>query len=246
MAHVAIDKDNLVFLRRMENQVALRNLINIEYTDVYTAIVDDDSSYSSFTSAELKKLIKNSNGPDVERVFSHYTLGLTLVILVKGLPVFKADAFQLDLQSRAIHPEDGRRYKFVPGGGVPQLVEGDEPYTTLRYTGEAFSAPLGSPASAPQPVAQGVVAANASTPGIAPAASASTDDFAQPKPGTSTHQIFMFCMGLWNAAERTNSEPELKKIREKAVSVLTAQGLNVSTVRTQAMRWYHNRQRFAG
>lgn len=242
MAYTAINKDALVFLRKMDNQVTLRNLVNIEYSDIYTCIQEDDSSYMLMTDMELKTLIKNSNGPDVRACFSRLSLLAVLKELVKGLPTFEANAFHIDLQSRAIHAEDGRRYKYMPGQPLPQLVpDGVEEYVALQYAGSALNVPASAPRSEPQ----ATPATSASPQGAAPAASASTDDYVPPRPGTSTHAIFTWCATAWRDAGFPEDKKQLDDIRKKCVDSLVPTGLNISTVRTQAARWYQHRQRFA-
>lgn len=247
----AIDKDKLVFLRRMDNQLALRNLVNIEYSDLYTSMQDDDSTYMMFTDVQLKDLIKNSGGPDVRSVFTRSLLIALLETLVKGLPLFTANAFQLDLQSRAIGAEDARRFRFVPGASIPEIVADDAPYPFLQYAGSV----LGVPASAPRPTVQATPAGSDNSAafhcgryysGAKPAAhaSANTDDFVQPRPGTSTDTIFRFCASAWRDAGYPEDKKIMDDIRRKAVDLLVP-GLNISTVRTQAARWYQHRQRFA-
>lgn len=237
-----IDKDNLVFLRRMGCQVTLRNLINIEYPHLYTCVQEDGSSYPLMTDLELKTLINNTSGPDVKHVFSRLTLLHILHELVKSFPVFEVNAFHLDLQARSISEDDDRRYKYAPGQTVPTLVQdGVEEYIALQYAGE----PLAVPASAPRAVAQATPAGSATAQAQAPSAPASSDDFVQPRAGTSTHTIFTWCAVAWRDAGFPEDKKKLDDIRKKAVDSLVPTGLNVSTVRTQAARWYQHRQRFA-
>lgn len=237
----AIDKDNLVFLVRMGAQPMLRNLVNIEFSDLYTSIQEDDSTYMMFTDMELKTLIKNSGGPDVKHVFARASLIYILHEIVKSFSVFEVNAFQLDLQARAIGSEDGRRYKYVHGAVLPALVDEDAPYPVLQYAGSA----LNVPASAPRTTVQAPPAGNAAPQAQRPTAPASTDDFVQPRPGTSTHTIFTWCGTAWRDAGFPEDKKILDDIRKKAVDSLVPTGLNISTVRTQAARWYQHRQRFA-
>jgi len=249
MAYTVVNKEALVFLRKMDNQLALRNLVNIEYSDLYTCLQEDDSSYPLMTDLELKQLIMNSGGPDVRSCFSRLSLLAVLKDVVKGLPLFEANAFQLDLQSRAIGAEDARRFRFVPGATIPQIVpDGVEEYIALQYAGSALNVPASAPRSEPQPTPAVAYFVGRDYSGAKPAAApapVSTDEFVQPRPGTSTDTIFRFCASAWRDAGFPEDKKQLDDIRKKAVDSLVPTGLNISTVRTQAARWYQHRQRFA-
>lgn len=244
--NVLIDVEDMIILRKMQDQTTLTKLSNIEVPHKHVAIIyaDGPSDFNNFTDMQLKLLIRNSAGPDVKHVFSTGTLTKILFGMVQALPMFEAKAFEVDLQLRAIPAGDDRPYKYVPGAFAPQLVEeGLDSLVPLQYSGAGDA--LNVPASAPQHAPQGTVAGPAAqAPARAPAA-AGGDDFSPPKPGTSTHEIFTYCAQEWKAAGYTEDKRTLDEIRKRAVDQLVPRGLNVSTVRTQAMRWYQHRTRFA-
>jgi hypothetical protein len=239
---VEINRETMVFVRRMDNQSTLSKLAHIEHPHFSVYITPEDGNYELLTDFELKKLIANSGGPDVKHVFSRSALVRVLHQLTQALPVFEANAFEVDMQMRTIPEDDDRPYVYVRGAMKPTLAEEGLDTVALQYAGNA----LNVPASTPQPRPQGTVAGSAPQAATRAPSAPSADDFVQPRPGTSTHDIFAFCAKLWDDTGRTADEKQLADIRKQAVDQLVPKGLNVSTVRTQAMRWYHNRQRFAG
>ncbi len=242
---VIVNKEDLVFHRKLEDQATLSKLANIELPDKHVAIMhaSDPSGWSTFTDMEIKQLLLNSGAGDHSNVFSRPRLVALAVATAESVPAdTNVKAFEVDMQHRAIALDDERPYRYVPGALRPVLAEGLAEWAALQCAGGPLKAPASVPAHVPQPQAQGSApqAANA-RPAVEP-----SGDFVQPKPGTSTHDIFTFCAHAWSETGFTTDEKVLADIRKRAVDHLVPKGLNVSTVRTQAMRWYHNRQRFAG
>jgi hypothetical protein len=248
--YIEINREKMTFLRRMADRATLSKLADIEHSDIHVLLTDEDTSYELLTDLELKKLIQNSNGPDVKLVFHRGTLIRILRSITAELPVFEANAFQVDMQWRCIERDDDRVYAFVPGAFKPVLAEEGVEAAALQYAGGT----LNVPASPANPAPQGTAAGSTARPlfvgrdysGAAAPQRQEAGDFASPKPGTSTHDIFTFCWQKWSETGFTTDERQLADIRKTAVDQLVPKGLNVSTVRTQAMRWYHNRTRFAG
>lgn len=226
--NVLIDKERVVFLRKMGNRSVLSKLADMECPHIHTLIADANG-LESLTDLELKLLIKNGNGPDVRNVFSRATLLTTAHALAASLPESKVNGFEVDMQWRTIREGDTARYEYVPGSNVPRLVDGVEELAAL----------LGSPASVQTQAPATPVAPSAAKPAPSP----SEDGFVMPREGTSTHTIFMFCARLWKESGFSDNKATLDGIRKKAVDQLVPTGLNISTVRTQAARWYQHRQR---
>lgn len=232
--NVLINKESMVFLRRMENHSTLSKLADIECPHIAVAICfsDKPEDFSQFTDLELKLLIANSNGPDVRHTFSRDVLLKTVHAIAAVLPVTVADAFQVDLQLRSIPEGDKNRYLFVPGGTKPKLAEGLAELVALQAGANAVKQAATHATATPQGVA------------VPAAEAAASGDFVRPREGTSTFTIFSFCANLWKESGYTESKSTLDNIRKKAVDSLVPTGLNISTVRTQAARWYQHRQRF--
>ncbi len=246
--YVEIDREALVFLRKMEHQPTLSKLSSLEHPDKHVVITPAAFNGAGFTDLEMKMLIKNSHGPDVKHVFSRDTLAKILNGMIATFPVEQANAFEVEMQLRAIPSDDTRPYQYVRGAFKAREADEGEQRAPLCYegAGDALGAPASAPQPSPQPYPAGTQAqAFAAPPRPAPAPAAD-GDFTQPRPGTSTHDIFSFCAQEWDATGRANDEQTLTTIRKRALDTLTKRGINASTVRTQAMRWYHNRTRFAG
>lgn len=233
-----IDMEDLRVLHVHESADVLRNLDRVQAQHMHTALiyVDGPQDFNRFTDFELKLFLRNSGAGDHASLYSRPALLQLAFDAVRAMPAVAFNGFELSLQSAYLDDDDEGAYTFVPGKQkpVPGLVE----YAALQCVG----GPLKAPANVPQHVVQAPVAASPA----APAPPAAGSDFAQPRPGTSTHAIFAFCAKLWKDAGCTADEGLLGDIRKKAVDELVPTGLNVSTVRTQAMRWHQNRQRFAG
>lgn len=239
---ILIDKSRMIVLRKMQDEATLSKLADIECPHLPVAIyyADAPNDFVLFTDLELKLLIKNTSGPDVRNVFSKDALQRIVFELVRSLPETVANGFEVDLQLRAIAAGDEGRYLYVPGGSKPRPADGLEELVALQCAADA----AGRAATLAKAAPQGVAAA---APVSAPAAVAKvtpSDDFAPPRPGTSTHMIFTFCANLWKEAGYEDNKATLDNIRKKAVDQLVPTGLNISTVRTQAARWYQHRQRF--
>lgn len=237
--YVLIDMHRMVFLRKVDSHSAISKLAELEAAHVPTKILSaDDARFASLTDYEIRVLIRNSSGPDVNNVFSRDTLTLALCSVIHHLPETKVNAFEVDLQLRAVLTKDGAngydgdaRYRYLPGSMIAQQVEGLEELA-LQYTGgDALPRPARpanvAPAATPAPAVQ----------------RAAGDDFVMPRDGTSTHTIFMFCAKLWKDSGFSEDKRVLDQIRKTAVDKLVPTGLNISTVRTQAARWYQHRSR---
>lgn len=238
---VAIDMERMVFLRKVENETALSGLVDMEYPHIPTKSLycDRPQDFSGLTDMELKLLIKNSMGPDVRHVFSRDALLHVVHAVVAQFPSSAVNGFQLTMQLACIRPGDAQRYQYVPGSMTPALAYGLAEHAALVCTANTISVP----ASAGPIVAGPIVAASAAhTLPRAP----HIDDFVMPREGTSTHTIFMFCAQLWKESNYTTNKATLDNIRKKAVERLVPSGLNISTVRTQAARWYQHRERLVG
>lgn len=233
---VVIDMGRMLFLRKMQNEQSLRLLADMEYPHLHIAIryCDTPTDFASFTDLELKLLIRNSGGPDVRHIFAHDTLMKVAHEIVSQFPVTMVNGFELAMQHTHVRPNDTRRYQYVPGAMVPMLAEGLAEHAALMGSCSTLPAPA-SPAPA---VAGPAVAASALR-----ALPSAADDFVMPREGTSTHTIFMFCAQLWKESGFSTNKSTLDSIRKKAVEQLVPTGLNISTVRTQAARWYQHHER---
>lgn len=236
--NVLIDKENMMFLFKMEHQVTLSKLADMEFPHVATSIIycDHHNDFVGLTDLEIKLLIKNSNGPNVVNVFSRDALLKIIHAMIQQMSEREANAYEVDLQHRTINPEDKRHFKYTPGSHVPSPVQdGVEEVAGWKYVGGATR-----PASAVKAPATTTPAPSAASALPAPMQHvAEGDGFTMPKEGTSTYTIFMFCANSW----KEDNTATLDAIRKKAVETLVLQGLNISTVRTQAARWYQHRQR---
>lgn len=239
---VLIDKGRMTFLRKMENEATLSKLADLECPHLSVAIyyADEPRDFVLFTDLELKLLIKNSAGPDVRNVFSREPLMQIVFELTKALPESKANAFEVDLQLRSIKEGDTGRYLYVPGSQKPKPADGLEELAALQCTADA----AGRAATLAKQAPQGVVAAATASAANALPAVQPSDDFTPPRVGTSTHTIFTFCANAWKEANYADTKNVLDGIKKTAVDKLVPTGLNISTVRTQAARWYQHRQRF--
>lgn len=235
--YVLIDRERLVFLRKHGHQPTVSKLADLECPHHHAVVcgADSPSGFTTFTDLELKLLIKNTTGSDLRNVFGRETLLRQACQVAAQLEVDDVDGFELTMQVMSIKDNDQQRYQYVRGSKIPRCMEGLEELAGKVCAG----APLPQPASAPN--VQG-----ATTPAATPAQPASSDDFVMPKEGTSTHRIFMFCATLWKESGYSDNKATLDNIRKKAVDTLVPAGLNVSTVRTQAARWYQHRQRLVG
>lgn len=243
---VLIDKEHMVFLHKMEDYATLSKLCDMEYPHLVTSGIycDHHNDFSGLTDLELKLLIKNSSGPNVQNVFSRDALLKIIHAMIQHMPEREVNAHEVAMQHATIDPSDKRRYRYVPGGFLPALVqEGVEEYAGWTYTAGvlpgAASAANAPVAATPAPRAVSAVPGLAAT----PAHVQEGDGFTMPKAGTSTHTIFMFCAERWKEMNHQDDATTLDKIRKQAVEALVAQGLNISTIRTQASRWYQHRQR---
>lgn len=235
---VVIDLERMLFLRKMENESSLSILVDLEYPHIHTSTkyCDGPQDFAGLTDLELKLLIRNSAGPDVRNVFSHDALLKTVHSIVAQFPTTVVNGFELAMQRTCIKQGDARRYQYVPGSMVPKLAEGLAEHAALACAAGSVPAPASiAPAVAAPAVAAQV---NKALPGTANA-----DDFVMPRDGTSTHTIFMFCARLWKESGFSKDKSTLDNIRKKAVEQLVPTGLNISTVRTQAARWYQHHER---
>ncbi len=244
---IIVDLENMLFLRKHEDYATLSKLCDMECSHVSTSLMycDHARDFVSFTDLELKTLIKNAHGPDVVNVFSRAALCDILVAMIKQMPVSEVNAYEVDLQWRTIIKGDKKRYQYVPGGFVPVCAEGLAELAGWKYKAGGAASPLPRPASPVTTLPQGAVA----TPGASTAPRAvqavAVDGFSMPKAGTSTHTVFMFCAERWKEAGCVDEDDILDKIKKSAIEVLVPQGLNISTVRTQAARWYQHRTQVA-
>ena len=232
--YVIIDKEKMQFVYKHEHGSVLSKLAWIELPHIFCRIqpCDIPKDFAGLTDLELKLLIKNSNGPDVSAVFSRERLASIACNVATSLPVRELNALELDMQWRAIPEGTSERYRYVPGSYVPKVDDGLEEYVALQVPLQ-----LRTPEqlNETKPLAPVVVSPLLHSDG----------DFTAPKPGTSTHRIFSFCASLWKESGYLDNKETLDKIRKRAVEVLVPEGLNISTVRTQAARWHQNRTRFA-
>jgi hypothetical protein len=235
--NVLIDKEHMMFLRKMQDHSALNKLGDIECPHIHIMIcyADAPMDFNHLTDLELKLLIKNSNGPDVTNLYSKDSLCKIVHDLVKSFPEYVVNAFEVDLQWRYISEGDSRRYLYVRGSTVPRLAEGLAELAALQCAEDARQSVAMHANKLAAPVAA------SSTP--ASFAVRESSDFSMPKAGTSTHTIFMYCATLWKESGFSADKNTLDNIRKKAVDQLVPQGLNISTVRTQAARWYQHRTR---
>ena len=240
--NVIIDKENMVFLLKSQDQASLSKLCDMQFPHVAISTVycDHPRDFISFTDLELKLLIKNSMGPDVTNVYSRDALMQIVHSMLLQMPEVQINSLEVDFQWRTIQPGNKKRHVYVPGGYVPASGEGLAEIAGWKYSkGAANAVPAqASPASTAPRTARATPTANAMP---APSAKA-TGDFAMPKTGTSTHTIFMFCAERWKETGYSDDHTTLEGIRKQAVETLVPKGLNVSTVRTQAARWYQHRQ----
>ena len=239
--NVLIDRENMMFLFKMEHHSTLSKLASMEWPHVHTKSIycDHPNDFAAFTDLELKLLIKNSNGPNVTNVFAREALLKIIHSMVQHMPEREANAYEVNIQHRTIPSDDKRRFKYVPGSYVPLPVQdGLEEYAAWTYTAGAVK----SPASAGKGSAVATPAPSAVSALPGPVHVLEGDGFSMPKTGSSTHTIFMFCAQRWKEASYTEDKNSLNNIRKKAVEMLVPQGLNISTVRTQATRWYQHRK----
>lgn len=238
---VLVDKEHLFVLYKMDNEAALRKLCELECPHLATSILyaDKAADYQQFTDYELKCLIKNSNGPDVRSVYIREALISILHAMIVSIPVKVVNAFELDMQLRSLAPGDKFRYLYVPGSMKPKPAEGLAELSALQYTASTLPSPATAVQHAPAPVAPVAPVSSPAAFAVRPA----NDDFTMPKVGTSTHTIFMFCHKLWEETGFKDCKTTLDNIRKTAVEKLVPTGLNISTVRTQASRWYQHRER---
>lgn len=231
----------MVFLRKMADETVLSKLAEIECPHCSVAIYycDEPRDFILFSDLELKLLIKNSAGPDVRNVFNKDALMRIVFEMVRSFPESTANGFEVDMQLRSIDPNDSGRYLYLPGSHRPRSAEGLEELVALLCSADA----AGRAASVAKQLPQGVAAPAAAQAARAPAA-ASSDDFVSPRVGTSTHTIFTFCATAWKDSNYSDNKATLDGIKKTAVDKLVPTGLNISTVRTQAQRWYQHRQRF--
>ncbi len=240
--NIIIDMERMIFLRKMDNHQTLSKLCDIEcsYTATRISYTDTPADFGHLSDLELKLLIKNSFGPDVRNVFSKDALLKIVHQVVADFPATTANGFEVDVQLRSIADGDTARYLYVPGASKPKPADGLAELAALQAT--ASSATRAAMLAKREP--QGTVApAAAIAPSPTPAVAVS-GDFVAPRPGTSTHSIFTFCAQAWKDAGYKDDKATLDGIKKKAVDKLVPTGLNISTVRTQAQRWYQNRQQF--
>lgn len=250
--YIVIDRDNLRVLHKHADQKIASNLANLECPQVSIVVTfcDEKGGFSLLTDLELKLLIKNSNGPDVSRVFSRDSLADIMCKIAQAFPSTEnVNGFELQMQLASLAEDDSEPYRYLRGSMKPQPAAGLAELAALHYSGAAIAAP----ASAPLPVVQGTVALDAFGKPLGPGGACppavmakilATGDFTAPREGTSTHSIFTFCATAWKESGYQDSKATLDNIKKKAIDVLCAQGLNISTVRTQAQRWYQHRQQF--
>lgn len=234
--HVLIDKERLLILRKLDQRIVLSKLADLEHPHRHVAIcyADEVRDFNGFTDLELKLLIKNAAGPDVRHVFARETLQQILLAMVQTLPVDVVNGFEVDMQLRSLGKDDTEPRLYVRGSTKPAPATGLEE-VALKYAGGGGMPPP-SPANAvplPTPAAQAPSAPRAPQ----------SDGFVEPKEGTSTHKIFSMCTKLWREAGCEDSKRVLDDVKRKVLEILEKEGLNANTIRTQATRWYHNRQR---
>lgn len=239
--NVLIDRERLVFLRKLDHQPTLSRLGELECPHHASVIcyADRPEDFGTFTDLELKLLIKNTSMQDLKNVFHRPSLLRHVYELAKMMPVDDVNGFELTMQLLTLKPDDKDRYQYVKGSRVPRNVEGLAELAAKTCAG----VPLAGPASVPQPPQAATPAALPGMPAGVVAATDGSESFVMPREGTSTHTIFMFCARLWKEAGFTDNKATLDNIRKKAVDQLVPTGLNISTVRTQAARWYQHRQR---
>lgn len=222
-------------LRKMDNRNgALSKLTSLENPDIGCTViyVDRWDDYKAFSVDELKKLITQSAGPDVTKLFDKDALMRVLHAMVQTMDVtVVANAFELDLQLRSVPEDDIQPYVYVPGAQRPALRHTPAPTLLAKAAGSA--------AALAKEGVQGQVAGTTSNalPG------AVVEAFVMPKEGTSTHTIFMFCAQAWKDASFKDDKDTWDRIRKSAIDKLTKDGLNISTIRVQSARWYQHRQR---
>jgi hypothetical protein len=251
--NILVDKEGMLILRKLENvNSVLSKLAELECPHIATSVCycDQPEDFAGSTDLELKLLIKNANGPDMRSVFSRSALMKIVHAMVTTLPVCVVNAFEVDMQLRTLESDNEEPYLYVHGSMKPKLAEGLTEHVGMQYSKDA----LGSPATLQDAVSQATPATSApDTAALVVQLRAQRtqvdvhkqdgDGFSMPREGTSTHTIFMFCAQKWKEANYVDNKALLDDIRKKAVETLVPQGLNVSTVRTQAARWYQYRQR---
>jgi hypothetical protein len=124
MDYVLIDRTNMVFLAKGEHRV-LTYLGFIEYPHVaqLQTPCEEPRDFNSLTDLELRLLFKHTTGSDHSNAHrpSMLTSCVSLGIQLPLTP--NLNAFELEVQAHAIAEGDERRYRYVPGGGLPMLAD---------------------------------------------------------------------------------------------------------------------------
>ena len=241
--YILINREKMLLLRKHPDQRVVSMLADLECSEhaVCVTFCDEVAGFFPLSDLELKLLIKNCNGPDVAHIWSRSTLDQIFMGMCATLPIFgPVSAYELTMQLASVRDSEDA-YRYVYGSMQPAPAEGLEELAALLYV-------AGTPRVEFTPVAPANALGQATPLPVAPRAplAFAEPDFALPRLGTSTHRIFEFCAKLWQDASYADDESVLKDIKKKAVDKLTAEGLNISTVRVQSQRWYQNRKAACG
>jgi hypothetical protein len=247
--YALIDRERMVVVHKHHDQRVISMLGHLEaaHRDTLNTFINESSGFGPLSEMDLRRIIKNT-GFEPGNV-PRSVLCAMLINLLNEMPESKVDLGALEAQCEWVTglKDDVDPYRHVPKAIRPALVE-EHDVADFPPAYKAAEDCVQRAASA-----RNLPAATTPAPGDAeraaerPSATVGhsiVEDFTPPRPGSSTYTIFAWCATAWKESNYADDKKTLDTIRAKALDALTGQGLNASTVRTQAMRWYQHRQRF--
>jgi hypothetical protein len=239
--YICIDRDNMQFLAKHQNNVCLSHLANIEaaHVSVLIAPCDEPRDFMLLTDLELRLLFKHVTGNDPQT--AHRPLMLAhCVALAQQVPEREINAFEVEVQSNSI-PDDDKtgRYRYVPGATRPQrCADLFEPERLTCAQGWSAERVAEFAKQAPQPPIA-AAATHAPAPQRSPAARPAGGAAATPAAprGGGRQAIWAHMDALWEKAGKPTDVKVVLALRKTCMDELEPQGFKRTSASSELGNW---------
>lgn len=242
--YVSIDKQHLLFLHKHEHQRIVSQLVNIEAPHLHTAVFpcNQASDFGNFTDWELKKLYENTTGSKAQ---GFYRPGLEMLCFTaaQALTETKANALEVDLQSRTISFNDKTIYAYQFGDFKPRPVAELFEITALRAsantTAEQAAATL-RPAAITYMHRAPNAAPGHDRPPAAPRVYTIPAAGATPR-GAGREKIWEAADRMWEAAGKPMKIQTVLDLRKRIMDELEKDGIKRTSASSELGNWMKSR-----